>query len=39
VVDDPANDINTALATGVGVTFHTVNVPTGTAWVGYHRYQ
>ncbi|HSG82675.1 MAG TPA: S8 family serine peptidase, partial [Gemmatimonadota bacterium] len=30
VVDDPANDINTALGTGVGVTFHFVNVPAGT---------
>jgi hypothetical protein len=29
VVDDPANDINTALATGIGVTFHTVTVPAG----------
>ncbi len=26
VVDDPANDINTALATGVGVTFHEVEI-------------
>jgi subtilisin family serine protease len=31
VVDDPANDINTALDTGVGVTFHEVVVPDGTA--------
>jgi subtilisin family serine protease len=31
VVDDPANDINTALATGVGVTFEFVSVPAGTA--------
>lgn len=31
VVDDPANDINTALATLVGVTFHGVVVPPGTA--------
>lgn len=30
VVDDPANDINVALATGVGVTFHLVSVPAGT---------
>ncbi len=30
VVDDPANDINTALATGVGVTFHSVIIPAGT---------
>lgn len=27
VVDDPANDINTALDTGVGVTFHFVTIP------------
>jgi subtilisin family serine protease len=31
VVDDPANDINTALATGVGITLHDVDVPAGTA--------
>ena len=31
VVDDPANDINTALFTGVGVTFHAVVVPPNTA--------
>jgi subtilisin family serine protease len=31
VVDDPANDINTALSTGVGVTFEYVDVPAGTA--------
>jgi subtilisin family serine protease len=30
VVDDPANDINTALATDVGVTYHLVYVPSGT---------
>ena len=30
VVDDPANNINTALATGVGVNFHEVDVPAGT---------
>jgi subtilisin family serine protease/plastocyanin len=29
VVDDPTNDINTALDTGVGVNFHTVTVPAG----------
>jgi hypothetical protein len=29
VVDDPANDINTALDTGVGVNFHLVDVPAG----------
>ncbi len=35
VVDDPANDINTALATGVGVTFHDVTVPEGTAYARF----
>jgi hypothetical protein len=30
VVDDPANDINTALTTGVGITIHLVTVPVGT---------
>ena len=30
VVDDPANDIVTALETGVGITSHTVTVPAGT---------
>ncbi|MBA2386066.1 MAG: S8 family serine peptidase [Acidimicrobiia bacterium] len=30
VKDDPTNDINTALRTGVGVTFHRVVVPAGT---------
>ena len=32
VVDDPANDINTALDTGVGVTFEVVVIPAGTAY-------
>lgn len=32
VVDDPANDINEALGTGVGVTFELVVVPAGTAF-------
>jgi subtilisin family serine protease len=32
VVDDPANDINVALGTGVGVTFEVVVVPAGTAY-------
>jgi subtilisin family serine protease len=32
VVDDPANDINTALGTGVGITLHEVVVPEGTAY-------
>ena len=31
VVDDPANDINTALSTGVGITLHPIVVPAGTA--------
>jgi hypothetical protein len=30
VVDDPANDINVALQTGVGITLHTISVPAGT---------
>jgi Bacterial pre-peptidase C-terminal domain len=30
VLDDPANDINTALTTGVGITVHVVTVPAGT---------
>jgi hypothetical protein len=30
VVDDPANDINTALNTGVGITVHLVTIPAGT---------
>ena len=32
VLDDPANDINTALGTGVGVTFEVVVIPEGTAY-------
>ncbi|MCB0032721.1 MAG: S8 family serine peptidase, partial [Anaerolineales bacterium] len=32
VVDDPSNDINTALGTGVGVTFEVVVIPAGTAY-------
>jgi subtilisin family serine protease len=32
VVDDPANDINTALGTGVGITAHLVYAPVGTAF-------
>jgi subtilisin family serine protease len=35
VVDDPANDINTALQTGVGVTFEFVSVPAGTAYARF----
>ena len=30
VLDDPANDINTALNTGVGITVHLVTIPAGT---------
>jgi subtilisin family serine protease len=30
VVDDPANDINIALGTGVGVNFHVLEIPSGT---------
>jgi hypothetical protein len=30
VVDDPANDINTALDTGVGITVHPVAIPAGS---------
>lgn len=29
VVDDPTNDVNTALTTGVGVDIHTVPIPAG----------
>ncbi len=32
VADDPANDINVALQTGVGVTSHTVTVPADSAF-------
>ena len=32
VVDDPANDINTALATGEGITVEVFEVPDGTAY-------
>jgi hypothetical protein len=35
VVDDPANDINTALATGVGITVHTFTVPPGSAYARF----
>ena len=35
VVDDPANDINTALGTGVGITVHSINVPAGTAYARF----
>lgn len=35
VVDDPANDINTALGSGVGITMHTVNIPGGTTYARF----
>jgi hypothetical protein len=35
VVDDPANDMNTALGSGVGVTFEFVTVPAGTAYTRF----
>ncbi|MCA1571798.1 MAG: hypothetical protein LC798_16095 [Chloroflexi bacterium] len=35
VVDDPANDINVALDTGVGITIHEVNVPAGTEYARF----
>lgn len=35
VVDDPANDINTALGTGVGVTFHFVTIPADTEYARF----
>ncbi len=35
VVDDPADDINTALGTGVGYTLHVVSVPAGTAYTRF----
>lgn len=35
VVDDPANDINVALGTGVGITVHEVAVPEGTEYARF----
>ena len=35
VVDDPTNDINTALDTGIGVTLHDVAVPDGAAFTRF----
>jgi len=35
VVDDPANDINTALSTGVGITVHPIVVPPGTTYARF----
>jgi hypothetical protein len=33
VVDDPANNINVALGTGVGITWHTVTIPAGSDYL------
>lgn len=35
VVDDPSNDINTALGNGVGITMHTINIPAGTTYARF----
>lgn len=35
VVDDPENDINAALASGVGVNFHAVDIPAGTEYARF----
>lgn len=35
VADDPANDINTALGTGVGITVHAVTIPAGTEYTRF----
>lgn len=35
VMDDPANDINTALSTGVGITVHPIVVPAGTTYARF----
>lgn len=35
VVDDPANDINVALGTGVGITVHDIEVPAGTTYARF----
>jgi hypothetical protein len=35
VVDDPANDINTALSTGVGITVHAAEIITGTQYARF----
>lgn len=35
VVDDPADDINVALDTGVGITMHVVNIPENTAYARF----
>jgi hypothetical protein len=35
VVDDPASDIDTALVTGMGITWHTFEVPAGTLYARF----
>jgi len=35
VVDDPANDINVALGSGVGITVHEVVIPAGTTYARF----
>lgn len=35
VVDDPADDINVALGSGVGITMHEVNIPADTAYARF----
>jgi len=35
VVDDPANDINVALGTGVGITIHSVEILSGTTYARF----
>jgi subtilisin family serine protease len=35
VVDDPANNINVALGTGVGITIHAIEVPVGAAFARF----
>lgn len=35
VVDDPANDINVALGSGVGITIHAVVIPAGTTYARF----
>lgn len=35
VIDDPANDINTALSTGEGITVHEIDVPAGAAYARF----
>jgi subtilisin family serine protease len=35
VVDDPSNDIGTALSTGVGVKFYEVSIPAGTTYARF----